>query len=57
MEARQSVRREVMSGLRPGHFLGLHVCPSTDGLSVFFTDVTERHAAKAALDELAGRRR
>ena len=47
--------REVMSGLRPGHFLDLHVCPSTDGLSVFFTDVTERHAAKAALNELAGR--
>ena len=44
-----------MSGLRPGHFLSLHVCPSTDGLSVFFTDVTERHAAKTALDELAGR--
>ena len=55
MQARQSVRREVMSGLRPGHFLSLHVCPSTDGLSVFFTDVTERHAAKTALDELAGR--
>jgi len=55
MEARRRIRREVMSGLRPGHFLDLHVCPSPDGLNVFFTDVTERHAAKAALDELAGR--
>ena len=55
MEARQSIRREVMSGLRPGHCLDLHVSPSTGGLSVVFTDVTERHAAKAALDELAGR--
>ena len=52
---RHCVRREVMSGLRPGHLLDLHVCPSTDGLSVFFTDVTERRAAKTALDELAGR--
>jgi PAS domain S-box-containing protein len=55
MEGRRRIRREVMSGLRPGRCLDLLVCPSTDGLSVLFTDVTERHAAKAALDELAGR--
>ncbi|WP_457090686.1 histidine kinase [Microvirga sp. P5_D2] len=55
MEQRRRIRREVMSGLRMGHFLDLHVCPSPDGLSVFFTDVTERRAATAALDELARR--
>jgi two-component system NarL family sensor kinase len=55
MEGRRRIRREVMSGLRPGHFLDLHVCPSRDGLSVFFNDVTEHRAAKTALDELAGR--
>ncbi|ANY83158.1 hypothetical protein BB934_33790 (plasmid) [Microvirga ossetica] len=55
MERRCRIRREVMSGLRPGHWLDLQVRPATDGLSVFFTDVTERHAAAAALDELAGR--
>lgn len=55
MEARRRIRREVMSGLRPGHCLDLHVCPARDGMSVFFTDVTEHHAARAALDELAGR--
>jgi signal transduction histidine kinase len=55
MEGRRRIRREVMSGLRPGRCLDLLVCPSIEGLSVFFTDVTERHAAKAALDELAGR--
>jgi signal transduction histidine kinase len=55
MEGRRRLRREVMSGLRPGRCLDLLVCPSTEGLSVFFTDVTEQRAAKAALDELAGR--
>jgi PAS domain S-box-containing protein len=55
MEGRRRIRREVMSGLRPGHWLDLLVCPSTEGLSVFFTDITERRAAQAALDELAGR--
>ena len=55
MEARRRIRREVMSGLRPSRCLDLLVCPSTEGLSVFFTDVTEHRAAMAALDELAGR--
>ncbi|WP_262299827.1 sensor histidine kinase [Microvirga sesbaniae] len=55
MEGRRRIRREVMSGLRRGRCLDLLVCPSTEGLSVFFTDVTEQRAAKAALDELAGR--
>jgi signal transduction histidine kinase len=55
MEGRSRMRREVISGMRPGHWLDLLVCPSPDGLSVFFTDVTERRAATAALDELAGR--
>jgi two-component system NarL family sensor kinase len=55
MEGRRRIRREVMSGLRPGRCLDLLVCPSTEGLSVFFTDVTEQRAATAALDELAGR--
>ena len=55
MQERRCVRREVMSGLRPGRWLDLQVSPSAEGLSVFFTDVTERHAATAALDELARR--
>jgi two-component system, NarL family, sensor kinase len=55
MEGRRRMRREVMSGLRPDRWLDLLVCPSTDGLSVFFTDVTERRAAEAALDDLSGR--
>jgi signal transduction histidine kinase len=55
MERRCRIRREVMSGLRRGHWLDLLVCPSAEGLSVFFTDITERRAAQAALDELAGR--
>jgi PAS domain S-box-containing protein len=55
MEGRSRMRREVISGMRPGHWLDLLVCPSPDGLSVFFTDVTERRAATAALDELAER--
>jgi len=55
METRRRMRREVMSGLRPGRCLDLLVCPSADGVSVFFTDVTNHRAATAALDELAGR--
>jgi signal transduction histidine kinase len=55
MEAYRRIRREVRSGLRPDRCLDLLVCPSTEGLSVFFTDVTEQRAATAALDELAGR--
>jgi signal transduction histidine kinase len=55
MEERRRIRREVMSGLRPGHCLDLQVSPTEEGLSVFFTDITERRAAAAALDELAGR--
>jgi two-component system, NarL family, sensor kinase len=46
MEGRCRIRREVMSGLRPDHWLDLLVCPSVEGLSVFFTDITERHAAQ-----------
>ncbi|QRM35215.1 histidine kinase [Microvirga sp. VF16] len=55
MQERRRIRREVMSGLRPGRWLDLQVSPSAEGLSVFFTDVTERRAATAALDELSGR--
>ncbi|QRM31324.1 histidine kinase [Microvirga sp. VF16] len=55
MEGRRRIRREVMSGLRPGRCLDLQVSPMEEGLSVFFTDVTERRAAEAALNELAGR--
>lgn len=55
MEGRRRIRREVTSGLRPGRWLDLLACPSKEGLSVFFTDVTERRAATAALDELSGR--
>jgi signal transduction histidine kinase len=54
MEGRRRIRREVMSGLRPGRWLDLQVSPSGQGLSVFFTDVTEHRAAKTALDELSG---
>jgi signal transduction histidine kinase len=55
MEERRRIRREVISGLRPGHCLDLQVSPTEEGLSVFFTDITERRAAATALDELAGR--
>jgi two-component system NarL family sensor kinase len=55
MEVRRCIRREVMSGLRPGRWIDLQVSPSPEGVSVFFTDVTERRAATAALDELSGR--
>jgi PAS domain-containing protein len=46
MEGRRRIRREVKSSLRPGHWLDLLVCPSAEGLSVFFTDITERRAAR-----------
>ncbi|MCB8822497.1 sensor histidine kinase [Microvirga rosea] len=55
MEQRRRVRREVMSGLRPGRWIDLQVSPSADGLSVFITDITERRSAKEALEELSGR--
>jgi PAS domain S-box-containing protein len=55
MERRRRIRREVISGLRPGRWIDLQVSPSADGLSVFFTDVTERRSATEALEELSGR--
>jgi two-component system, NarL family, sensor kinase len=55
MEGHRRIRREVTSGLRPGRWLDLQVSPAADGLSVFFTDITERRASAAAVDELSGR--
>jgi two-component system NarL family sensor kinase len=51
IERGQAFHGELASCLRPGRYLDFHAYPSSEGASVFFSDVTERHAAHLAIRE------
>jgi PAS domain S-box-containing protein len=55
MEERHGLAGAVSSGMRPDRWIDLRVYPSAEGLSVFFSDITEHHAAQAAVDDLSRR--
>ncbi|EIM25357.1 PAS domain-containing protein,histidine kinase [Microvirga lotononidis] len=48
---RREFRAELRSTYHPGRFVDYRVYPSAEGASVFFGDVTERHAAHLAIRE------
>lgn len=43
---------EFPSALHPGRWVELHIYPSTEGLSVFFRDVTDRKVAEREINRL-----
>jgi PAS domain S-box-containing protein len=48
IEQREAYRGELPSSLRPDRYIDLRAFPSSEGASVFFSDVTERHTAHLA---------
>jgi len=46
---RKPFRGEIPSGLRPDRYLDFRASPSAEGVSIFFSDVTDRYTAHATI--------